>query len=368
MRQEGGDDVIEEATRQVAFRPDYAIPPGETLRDTIDALGMTQADLARRTALSAKHINQIVQGIAPITPETAIAFEHVTGVPARLWNALEANYRQRLAQKRERELMESDEAWVASMPVRELVKRGALPRTTELGERFQALLSFFGVASLDAWRAVWLAPDAAFRRSRALAAKPEATAAWLRLGEIEAARVESRPYDRTRFRGALDEVRTMLGDPPGRYVAMAQELFAAAGVVLVIVPEVAGCRANGAARWLRPYRALIQLSLRYRWEDIFQFSLFHEAGHILLHGKREAFVDDGQGADDKEREADRFAAGLLIPERDAPALAEVRSLAQAETLSARLGVPPGVVVGRLQHEGRLGHQAGNALRRRLVLA
>jgi hypothetical protein len=35
-----------------------------------------------------------------------------------------------------------------------------------------------------------------------------------RFGEIEAAGVESRPYDRTRFRGALDEVRTMLGDPP----------------------------------------------------------------------------------------------------------------------------------------------------------
>lgn len=357
-----------DTARLVPFRADYAIPPGETLRDTIDALGMTQADLARRTDLSPKHINQIVQGVAPITPETAIGLEHVTGVSARLWNGLEANYRQRLAQERERELAASDEAWVKSMPVRELVQRGTLPKTATIGERFQALLSFFGVASREAWEAVWLSPDAAFRQSRALAVKPEATAAWLRLGEIEAAEVESRPYDRARFREALDDVRATLGEHPAKYLATAQELFAAAGVVLVIVPEVAGCRANGAARWLRPYRALIQLSLRYRWEDIFQFSLFHEAGHILLHGKREAFVDDGQGADDKEREADRFAAGLLIPERDAPALAEVRSLAQAETLSARLGVPPGVVVGRLQHEGRLGHQAGNALRRRLVLA
>lgn len=357
-----------DATRQVALRADYAIPPGETLRDTIDALGMTQVDLARRTDHSPKHINQIVQGIAPITPETAIAFEHVTGVPARLWNGLEANYRQRLAQRRERELIESDEEWVDSMPVRELVKRGALPRTEDIGERFQALLSFFGVASREAWQAVWLAPDAAFRRSRALTAKPEATAAWLRLGEIEAARVESRPYHRRKFRVALDEIRAMLGDPPGRYLAAAQESFAAAGVVLAVVPEVPGCRANGAARWLSPDRALIQLSLRYRWEDIFQFSLFHEAGHILLHGKRQAFVDDGQGADDKEHEADRFAASLLIPERDAPALTDVRTLAQAETLSARLGIPPGVVVGRLQHDGLLGHQAGNGLRRRLTLA
>lgn len=356
-----------DATQELAFRPDYAIPPGQTLRDTINVLGMSQADLARRADLSPKHINQIVQGNAPITPETAIALEHVTGVPARLWNGLEANYRQRLAQQRERTLADADEAWVASMPVRELVKRGALPKTADLGQRFQALLSFFGVASREAWQAVWLAPDAAFRQSRALAAKPEATAAWLRLGEIEASRVDSQPFDRARFREGLDEVRGMLGEPPEEYVARAQALLATAGVVLVIIPEVPGCRANGAARWLSPDRALIQLSLRHRWEDIFQFSLFHEAGHILLHGKREAFVDDGQGTDDREREADQFAATLLIPERHASALAGVTTVAQAEELAGRISVPPGVVIGRLQHEGSLGHNIGNGLRRRLTL-
>lgn len=354
-----------DATRQGAFRADYAIPPGGTLRDTIDALGMTQADLARRTGLSPKHINQIVQGIAPITPETAMALEHVTGVPARLWNSLEANYRQRLARDRERALTEADQAWVASMPVKELVKRGALPKAADIGERFQALLAFFGVASRDAWQAVWLAPDAAFRQSRALAAKPESTAAWLRLGEIEAARTESPPYDRALFRRVLDEVRAMLHDLPDRYVAAAQELFAAAGVVLVIVPEIAGCRANGAARWLSPERALIQLSLRHKWEDVFQFSLFHEAGHILLHGKRVAFVDDGQAADDKEREADRFAADVLIPERHARALARVATVTDAQELAAFIEIPPGVVIGRLQHEGRFGYHRGNQLRRRL---
>ncbi len=354
--------------RLVPFRADYAIPRGETLRDTIDALGMTQVDLARRTDLSPKHINQIVQGVAPITPETAIGLEHVTGVPARLWNGLEANYRQRLAQERERELAVSDEAWVKSMPVPELVKRSALPKTATIGERFQALLSFFGVASREAWEAVWLSPEAAFRQSRALAAKPAATAAWLRLGEIEAAQVESRPYDRARFREALDDVRSMLGEHPGKYLAIARELFAATGVVLVIVPEISGCRANGAARWVNSERALIQLSLRHRWEDIFQFSLFHEAGHILLHGKREAFVDDGRAPDAKEREADRFAADILIPERHASALADAKTVAEAESLAARIGIPAGVVIGRLQHEGRLAHNVGNLLRRRLTLA
>lgn len=79
------------------FLPDYAIPPGATLQETIDSLGMTQCDLAMRTGMAVKTINEIVKGKAPTTPDTAILFERVTGVPARMWNMLEANYREQLA-------------------------------------------------------------------------------------------------------------------------------------------------------------------------------------------------------------------------------------------------------------------------------
>jgi HTH-type transcriptional regulator/antitoxin HigA len=61
------------------YRPDYAVPPGETLRDTLEALDMTQADLARRTGLSTKHINQLVQAAVALTPDTAMALDQVTG-------------------------------------------------------------------------------------------------------------------------------------------------------------------------------------------------------------------------------------------------------------------------------------------------
>ena len=98
--QKGGDKVTESAG--LKYLPDYAVPPGETLRDTIQAMGMSQADLSRRTGLSAKHINQIVQGTAPISPDTALALEQVVGVPARFWDALEATYQARTNKLRER--------------------------------------------------------------------------------------------------------------------------------------------------------------------------------------------------------------------------------------------------------------------------
>ena len=68
------------------YEPDYAVPPGWTLQETIDKLGITKCELAVRSGLAVKHINRVIQGIAAITPGTAILLERVTGVPARVWN------------------------------------------------------------------------------------------------------------------------------------------------------------------------------------------------------------------------------------------------------------------------------------------
>src|SRR5713226_5519343 len=73
--------------------PDIAIPPGELLEETLESLGMSQAELARRAGRPVQAINEIVRGTKEITPETALQFERVLGVPAHIWTRLEADYR-----------------------------------------------------------------------------------------------------------------------------------------------------------------------------------------------------------------------------------------------------------------------------------
>jgi len=85
------------------FEPDYAVAPGETLTETLDSLGMSQAELALRTGLTEVSINRIIKGAQPITAETASKLELVTGVPASMWNNLEAQYRGQLAKIEEHE-------------------------------------------------------------------------------------------------------------------------------------------------------------------------------------------------------------------------------------------------------------------------
>ena len=350
-----------------AYRPDYAFPPGETVRSTLIAAGMSQADLSRRTGLSTKHINQIIQGVAPISPDTALALERVLGVPARFWIALEANHQERELRLRERKLTADDQAWLARLPTKELVRRGLIEATQDLADLRDRVLNFFGVASRQSWEAVWLAPEASYRRSKVFEADPYATAAWLRAGELLASDVETAPFDRAGFQRALAEIRGLMTSAPQEFEPRMKLLAAGAGVVIVIVEEIKGCRASGATRWLSPTRALIQLSLRYRWEDSFWFSFFHEAGHVLLHGKRDTFIDDGRVESSQEDEADAFARTALIPASYEPRLLRIRSVPQARTLASELGIPSGIVIGRLQREGLLDYSEGNGLRRRFKL-
>jgi HTH-type transcriptional regulator / antitoxin HigA len=361
------------AAIDLRYDPDYDVLPGETLRETLDALEMTQVQLATRTGLSLKHINQIIQGVAPLTPDTALLLEKATGVEARMWNALEANYRERVLRAESREVLLQEVDWLKELPIAELKKRSRLPQTNDKATLLEAVCDFFRVADRTSWDAVWRRPLAAFRQSPSFAADAGAVATWLRLGEIEAEQVECEPFDPAKFREALDEIRelTTWKDVHAASERLV-ELCRGAGVAVVFVGEIGKTRASGAARWLTPTKALIQLSLRYKTDDHLWFSLFHEAGHILLHSKKETFVKMGNkqppGADlAMEEEANRFAANQLIPRHYESLLFSLTTDSEVRAFARKIGIAPGIVVGRLQREGKWDWHKGNHLKRKLVL-
>jgi HTH-type transcriptional regulator/antitoxin HigA len=352
--------MSDRATSQ--FRPDYVSPPGETLRDVIADQSVSQAELAARAGLSTKHVNQIMQGIAPITLETSIVLERVTGVPAGFWNRREANYRERLLKAKGRTLDTADEEWLRSLPIRELQDRGRLPRETDPTRVFDAVLSFFGVADRQAYKRIWNGPVASFRRSQAFSSHPGAVVSWLRIAQLDAQPATVEPYSAATFRKVLRKLRSLTADgDPNEIVARC----AAAGVVVVFVPEVTGCRISGAAWWANPARAVIALSDRYKKDDFFWFTFFHEAAHLLLHSKKDTFVDDGKDADMFEDEANRWASDFLIPPDRAKELQTLKSDLDVQRFAADVGIAPGIVVGRMQHDELWGYNRGHRLKRSL---
>ena len=338
------------AKRQNPFQPDYAVPPGETLEETMHVLGMTQRELAERTDLTVQTLNRIFKGEQPITVETANRLELVTGTPAAFWNNLEAQYREQLSKIEQAKQMEDNIIWLKTIPVKELVNRKVIPSETEKGPLVREVLRFYGVSSVAAWHSVWDKPAAAARRSPLLSSSPGPTSAWLRLGQLEARTIECAPYDKERFTANLHLIRALTTKPPGEFVPEMRRLCAKAGVALALVPEIRGAPWSGAAEWLTPSKAMLLVNLRGKSEDRFWFSFFHEAGHILHDSKKETFIDDGKSYRDRpeERRADAFAAEILIPASLNPEIIAARTDAEINNISNKLNVCPGIVAGRHQ--------------------
>jgi addiction module HigA family antidote len=327
---------------------------------------MTQKELSARTGLTPKTVNEIVQGKAPITPETALKLERVFGRPAHFWNGLERQYQETQARLAERELLKNAQKWLSHIPTNEMIRLGWISKQVSFVEQLEEVLRFFGVASPQQWRTVWETHQVAYRQSKRFETQEEAVSAWLRKGEIEGQEIETLPYDRERFIEALRKARALTLEAPQVFQEKLPRLCADAGVAAVFVPELPKTGLWGATRWITPEKALIQLSLRYKTNDHLWFTFFHEAAHLLLHGKKDIFLE-GKGMDDtKEAEANRFAADFLIPPHELKSFLGngLLTLGSIQQFADHIGIAAGIVVGRLQHDGIIGQHVGNGLKRR----
>ena len=213
-----------------------------------------------------------------------------------------------------------------------------------------------------------LLSNVAFRHSPSYGSDRFALATWLRLGEIEAEGIATQPYDKASFLKALAEIRRLTAAQSTESLDFTQRLCAEAGVALAIVKPLPGTSLHAATRWLSPKKALIQLTARHLRDDQLWFSLFHESAHVLLHGKRQMFVQTKDKQDTEEEEqANRWAANFLISPKDWRTFSDAREFTAGDVaaFADKQGVSPGIVVGRLQHEERILYSNLNQLKAQL---
>ena len=358
------------------FTPDWVSPPGDTIVDLIEERGWTQANLAARLGFSHKHVNQLIKGKVPLTEEAALRLGQVLGAGAGFWLARESRYRERMVRLESATRHAAWVPWLDELPVRELMNAGAIPkRRIDAGSRpglVDECLRFFGVASPDEWRTHYVGMECTFRRSRAGQSDVGAISAWLRLGERGVEKRDGPSYARTGFQAALDEIRELTVEPPEVFEPRVRALLRRAGVGFMLVPAIPRAHVSGVARWLTPRYPLIQLSLYGKTNDQFWFTFFHEAAHILLHAgdKSSVWLDDATSkpaAGRDEEEAIAWAADQLIPPRDAPELARLVTRESVKAFAHRIGIHPGIVVGRLQHDRTISFKQMNDLKVRFQI-
>lgn len=349
------------------FYPDYAILPGEILEFELDSLEMSQKELSNKTGISTKHISNIINGKSPITPDTAILLERVLGKPAHYWLNLEILYQEAQARITDKAKLETYSDWVKLFPNNQLKKLGFIANQTTVSDKVNELLRFFGVGSPDDYHNVWGDIVVQYRQDNRAEICPHHSAAWLRAGEIEAHKVITQPYSESAFKLALKEIRNLTREPdPNIFVPKLVEMCANVGVAVVFVPCFSKTGISGATRWLSSDKAIIQLSLRYKTNDHLWFTFFHEAGHILLHGKKSLHIEYNKPTTEIEAEieANDFAQKQLIPRliwRQILAQ-KLYSEQQIKSIAEEIGIAEGIIVGQLQHHKCLPYYKMNHLK------
>jgi hypothetical protein len=262
--------------------------------------------------------------------------------------------------------MEAEKAWLNEVPVKVLQERGFVDKTATNAVLVRLVLQFFGVSSVDAWRHAWGKPSAQYRGGAAKERHSGYVAAWLRMGDLQAENLKTVPFDADEFKRALADIRGMTTLPAKQWFKEVPARCAQAGVAVVFTKEIPSASVSGATRWPTKEKAMMQLSLKFKSADQVWFTFFHEAGHILLHSKKQMFVEFGiNNGTDEEREANEFARDWLIPQVHARRLPHLKSSIKVIEFAKAIGIDPGIVAGRLVHDELVHPGAFRELRRKL---
>jgi HTH-type transcriptional regulator/antitoxin HigA len=333
-------------------------PPGEFLRDELEARGWSQTELAEIMGRPVRLINELIAGKKAITPETAIQLSDSLGTSPELWMNLESQYQ--LSRVRSTDGLIARRAKLYSrFPVREMIKRGWIEASKSIEVLEQQFLTFFGIAHVD--------DDIPFchaaKKSDPADVANALQLAWLCRARTVASEFAAVAYDAAKLRAALPKLSALLSAPEEtRHVA---RILAECGVRFVVVEPMPGAKIDGACFWLPNAQPVVALSLRLDRIDNFWFVLRHELEHVLQgHGQDRDYILDqdleGAGSGDKisaEEVAANTAATnfCVLPEEMTGFIARVTPFFKEERVvlfAQRLNVHPGIVVGQLQRRLR----------------
>lgn len=334
-------------------------PPGEYLRDELEARGWSQVAFAEIIGRPVRVVNEIIAGKRAISPETARELGAALETGPEVWLNLEAVHQLRELERTKPAPTEiAHKARLSSFyPVREMIRRKWIEESKEPDVLESRLLRFFEIKSLDEEPRL----ACAAKRSGDQKQLTPAQTAWLyrvkhlaggmRVGRFSSSILRNALARLEAFREAPEEIRHI------------PRLLAESGVRLVIVEPLPASKIDGVCLWLDASSPVIGLSLRFDRIDNFWFVLRHEIEHVLNgDGKRVAMVDSelqspNAPADEdlppEERKANAAASDFCVSRaalndfvaRVGPLYSRTRVLNFARVHK----VHPGLVAGQLQH-------------------
>lgn len=350
----------------------YAVAPGEYLEEWINEQGLSQQRVADLLGCSRKQVNDIVNGRAPVTQDTALRLERVVGIPADSWLRYEAAYRADLARIADQANLATHVDEIDPNAVAYLRCLGVTRATRRTPG---ALVSdFLAFHRCGTWEAYLHLHEAASTGDYALAALKESGAeieatvltTWLRAGELAEPfeRGRSYVYDSDRLRNALPLLRSRAAAPDTTMLRDIANMLADVGVVFMVVEPPKKFPLHGMTRWIDKRVPVIQQTGRWGKDGFVIWALFHELGHVLNDPRGEMhleFSTEKKRNSVAEKAANKFAMDILFGESGIAPLAGLTRDHEIADAARRIGIAPGVAVHQMHRRRLLDYRHGNRL-------
>lgn len=347
------------------YYPESVTHPKEILIESLEENNIGAKEFAVKTGKPEKTITAVLKGESSITPDMAVLFEQVLKIPVHFWLEAQKNYDEYKARVSYQANIESAIEWASSFPYAKMASFEWVPKTRVAKEKVINLFNFFNVASQKGFEDYYYnqRTKVAFRISLKDQENASVIASWLRQGEIQASKIQTKEYSKIKLKEVLPHIKKIMAKQPDNYFEELQNSCLSAGVKIVHTPCLPKASVHGSTRWVND-TPLIQLSGRYKRNDIFWFTLFHEIGHILLHGKKYISIEniDIEGENEEfENQADAFASNWLLTKSQENEILNNRMVTKDDIISyaEKFKTHPAIIIGRLQHKKIIHYGIGN---------
>ena len=346
---------------KIEYEELIAFHPGYYVKEIIEDMGITQSEFAQRLNTTDKTLCKLVNAEISLSDDLAQKLAQMMGTSVKVWLDLQTSYTEKILEIKKRKALDEEKRYLKILDYSYFRRLHVVKDTRNSAERIAELQKFFKVSSLS----VLGEKDFLVACKTAVQDVTEknivSSNAWIQTALNGAEKMVCKPFNKKRLQSYLPEIRTMTLQDPSVFFPRLCAIFQECGVAFILLPHLKNSGVNGAVKWINPEKVLLAINNRRLYADVFWFFLFHEIRHILQQKIKETFISSDKTAciscADKELEADadRFAGDYLIARGEYERFIGNKTWNEnnVRIFAQQVGIHPGVVVGRLQHDGHL---------------
>ena len=339
------------------YKDIVAFHPGYYVADMIEDMGISQAEFATRMGTTAKTLSNLVNGQINLSKDLAKKMAVMLGTGPEVWLNLQRAYDQKLIEIEMEKDFDAQKEIAGMIDYSYFVKTAGLPAARDIREKVGNLCKYFMISNLQ----ILAQPDFLVNFRTGISNVEEKNMinarAWIQTAMNFSKNIQTDRFNADKLRAALPELRGMTVKRLEDFLPRMREIFSECGVAFVLLPSLKNSGINGAVKWVNGDRVVLAMNNRGLDADKFWFSLFHEIKHVLQQKIKTVFISTSTKEmmeldNALEKEADEFASSYLISKAQMKQFSPSKYITDEEiaAFARSIGIHPGIVAGRLQHE------------------